>query len=162
MNRTLKRPMFRMGGSAGTGITSGLDTPKRGIVDGPGKYSQPPTDAELVQRSLSRTKEVLPILEQLRGTQSPFSASGVPGFLTSFGLNLLATPPRGNIFQTAAVAAQDPFKTLQATQMADRRRRGDQAADTFSNILASEYSLKEAEIDAASETGYRDTFQFEK
>jgi len=25
MNRTLRRPMFRIGGSAGTGITSGLD-----------------------------------------------------------------------------------------------------------------------------------------
>ena len=25
MNRTLNRPMFRIGGSAGTGITSGLD-----------------------------------------------------------------------------------------------------------------------------------------
>ena len=40
MNRTLKRPMFKMGGAA-DGITSGLDTPKRGLVDGPGKYSQP-------------------------------------------------------------------------------------------------------------------------
>ena len=29
MNRTLKRPMFRMGGSTGTGITSGLDTPRK-------------------------------------------------------------------------------------------------------------------------------------
>ena len=28
MNRVLKRPMFRMGGSTGTGITSGLDRPK--------------------------------------------------------------------------------------------------------------------------------------
>ena len=28
MNRTLKRPMFRIGGSAGTGITSGLDQPR--------------------------------------------------------------------------------------------------------------------------------------
>ena len=27
MNRTLKRPMFRIGGSASTGITSGLDRP---------------------------------------------------------------------------------------------------------------------------------------
>ena len=44
MNRILKRPMFRRGGSAGTGITSGLDTPKRGLVDGPGMYSQPPSD----------------------------------------------------------------------------------------------------------------------
>ena len=29
MNRTLKRPMFRMGGSTGTGITSGLDVPRQ-------------------------------------------------------------------------------------------------------------------------------------
>ena len=29
MNRILKRPMFRRGGSAGTGITSGLDKPGR-------------------------------------------------------------------------------------------------------------------------------------
>ena len=29
MNRILKRPMFRIGGSAGTGITTGLDTPRQ-------------------------------------------------------------------------------------------------------------------------------------
>ena len=69
MNRVLRRPMFRMGGSTGTGITSGLDTPKRGIVDGPGKYSQQATDKELIQTSLAKTKEVLPILEELRGKQ---------------------------------------------------------------------------------------------
>ena len=37
-SRTLRRPMFRMGGSA-EGIISGLDTPKRGLVDGPGGYA---------------------------------------------------------------------------------------------------------------------------
>ena len=39
--RTLRRPMFRMGGSTNQGITSGLDKPKRGLVNEPGKYSQP-------------------------------------------------------------------------------------------------------------------------
>ena len=48
MSRILRRPMFRGGAvdSRGTGITSGLyaaggvvETPKRGIVDGPGSYS---------------------------------------------------------------------------------------------------------------------------
>ena len=36
MNRTLKRPMFKMGGSSGTGITSGLDRPgyKQGTTVG--------------------------------------------------------------------------------------------------------------------------------
>jgi len=39
--KVMKRPMFRKGGptSAGTGITSGLDTPKRGLVDEPGSYA---------------------------------------------------------------------------------------------------------------------------
>ena len=47
-----------------------------------------------------------------------FQIGGLPGFLTGFGLNLLATPPQGNIFQTAATAAQDPFNRLQAQQAA--------------------------------------------
>ena len=34
MNRTLKRPMFRIGGSAGTGITSGLDQPRKQYAGG--------------------------------------------------------------------------------------------------------------------------------
>jgi hypothetical protein len=37
MNRILTRPMFRRGGSA-SGITTGLDTPKRGLVNEPGSY----------------------------------------------------------------------------------------------------------------------------
>ena len=36
MNRTLKRPMFRMGGSSATGITSGLDTPRASYQFGGG------------------------------------------------------------------------------------------------------------------------------
>ena len=36
MNRTLKRPMFRIGGSAGTGITSGLDKPRTNYQFGGG------------------------------------------------------------------------------------------------------------------------------
>ena len=39
MNNLYKRPMFRKGGSAEGGITSGLSTPKRGMVDGPGSYA---------------------------------------------------------------------------------------------------------------------------
>ena len=103
MNRILKRPMFRIGGSAGTGITSGLDKPRK---------------------------------QYANGTEMPnFQPSGLPGFLTSFGLNLLATPPQGNIFQTAAVAAQDPFRTLQAQQASRMKTASDRA---FAKELAKE------------------------
>ena len=51
----------------------------------------------------------------------------LPGFLTSFGLNLLATPPQGNIFQTVAQAARDPFKHLQAGQLRRQEIEGERA-----------------------------------
>ena len=59
-----------------------------------------------------------PRQEYSRGTMPNFQLSGLPGFLTGFGLNLLAEPPRGNIFQTAAIAARDPFNQLQKFQTA--------------------------------------------
>jgi hypothetical protein len=54
-----------------------------------------------------------------------FQATGLPGFLTSFGLNMLATPPQGNIFQTAATAARDPFNQLQVSQARSRELQGE-------------------------------------
>ena len=100
MNRILKRPMFRMGGSSGTGITSGLDQPQKMANGGRTGYAN--------------------------GTPS-FQTTGLPGFLTSFGLNLLSTPPQGNIFQTSAIAAQDPFRRLQADQAAAMKTASDRA-----------------------------------
>ena len=109
MNRILKRPMFRMGGSSGTGITSGLDQPQKMAKGGRIGYQQ--------------------------GTMPNFQAQGLPGFLTSFGLNLLATPPQGNIFATAATAARDPFNQLQASQAASMKTASDRA---FARELAKE------------------------
>ena len=101
MNRTLKRPMFRIGGSAGTGITSGLDQPQKMANGGRTGYQQ--------------------------GTMPNFSLGGLPGFATSLGLNILNTPPRGNIFQTIGAAARDPFNRLQAQQTAAMKTASDRA-----------------------------------
>ena len=70
-----------------------------------------------------------PRQEYSRGTMPSFQLGGLPGFLTGFGLNLLAEPPRGNIFQTAAVAARDPFNELQRFQTAQAVREEDIARE---------------------------------
>ena len=90
--------MFRIGGSAGTGITSGLDQPRKQYNQGSNPYDM-----------------------------GAFSPGSLPGFLTGFGLNLLATPPRGNIFQTAATAAKGPFDRFQAGQAAAMKTASDRA-----------------------------------
>ena len=119
MNRVLKRPMFRIGGSAGTGITSGLDEPQKMAKGGRIGYQQ--------------------------GTTPNFQMSGLPGFLTSFGLNLLATPPQGNIFQTAATAAVDPFNRLQVSEARRREIEGERA---FKRQLQQELLEGQKEIKA--------------
>ena len=89
MNRTLKRLMFRIGGSAGTGITSGLDQPRKELRQGTNPYDM-----------------------------GNFAPGTFPGFLTGFGLDLLSRPPSGNIFQTAALSARGPFRDFQSANMA--------------------------------------------
>jgi len=132
MSRTLKRPMFRMGGATGTGITSGLDKPRQQYQEG-----------DMVQSALDTTIRAQEAIEKLKGDRGRFAPSALPGFLTQFGLNLLSTPPQGNIFQTAATAAKEPFQTFQAAKLADERARTGLGEDLFTTALASEYSLAE-------------------
>ena len=121
--------MFRIGGSAGTGITSGLD--RKGYKDGTDEYD----------RALKTTSRFMADIDKFRGEEAKFTPSGLPGFLTQFGLNLLSQSPQGNIFQTAAVAAKEPFQTFQAAQLAERERQADTAEDIFGTALASEYDI---------------------
>ena len=130
MNRVLKRPMFRMGGSTGTGITSGLDVPRK-------QYEE----AGRVTQGLD------PFIRDVKSTyarsgampkQSPLAAGTLPGFLTQFGLDLVSRTPTGNIFQTAAMSAQEPFKQFQAGVA----QRGDTRAALNRDIIGKAIDLK--------------------
>ena len=113
-NRTLKRPMFRMGGSAGTGITTGLDTPKRGRVDGPGGYSGDENKVDRMQSEYEFLKEN--VGERPTPEKYPYAASD---FFMGLGSNILAQPGGQPIFQTIGKAAQDPLSQLSKTQAAN-------------------------------------------
>jgi len=49
-------------------------------------------------------------------------SSNLNNFLIDFGLNLAGNPPSGNIFQTAAKEAQEPFSRFQARDVAQQDR----------------------------------------
>ena len=151
MNRVLRRPMFKMGGAA-EGITSGLDRP--GYKDGTDNRVARLTD-EFEQRKamFDQINQNIP--------QTGFMPGSAGSFLTGFGLNLLATPPAGNIFQTAAIAAQDPFKEFQAARARERtdQRTLDQAilGDVISEdfkatqqqkLIDADYKIEKDKLDA--------------
>ena len=108
--RILTRPMFRMGGSTGTGLTSGLDAPRQ-------KYE----DAGRVQRLTEEFQQRKSMFDKLNpDPQTGFMPGSVSSFLTNFGLNLMSQTPRGNIFSTAALAAKDPFNQFQTARARER------------------------------------------
>ena len=116
MNNLYKRPMFRKGGSAEGGITSGLSTPKRGMVDGPGSYAgidmNQNVEQALRNASLGDLKTMADqMYSPSAGTRRPQRRFN--DFLIDFGLDIASRPAEGNIFQTAALSAKDPFKRFQ-------------------------------------------------
>jgi hypothetical protein len=91
--------MFRRGGSAGEGITSGLRPGyNRGRVVNPGGYQG---DEEF---NLNKYITEAPELPKSQSRSD---------FLINFGLDLATRSPQGNILQTAAASAREPFKQFQ-------------------------------------------------
>ena len=99
MTRELKRPMFRIGGSANEGITSGLGRP--GDEDGKSVWERTPGELKNI-----------PIGELMEASSQMFqpkSSGDLSRFLIDFGLDIASAPPSGSIFSTAAQSAKGPF-----------------------------------------------------
>ena len=107
--RVMHRPMFRKGGSANEGITSGL-APRQGYSGMAGS---------------NWVKQVLPTEEEITTLQKMYGkrprSTNLNDFLINFGLNLASQTPGANIFQTAAAAAKEPFQIMQAKKAQDEQ-----------------------------------------
>ena len=112
MSRVLKRPMFKMGG----------DVENVGIMDGMRKrYSEAGRVEDYDETYNAADAYFKPTNQdttQQTNRGSFLTRPGVSPFLIDFGLNLLASPGRGNIFQTSAAAAKDPFNRFMNRQAA--------------------------------------------
>ena len=120
MNRVLKRPMFRMGGSSNEGITSGLSSPRQNYLDA-GRVL--PTREEFEQ-----AKSMYPQFEVPKG-------QGLSRFLMTTGLNLLSTPPQGGLLATAATAAREPTEQLFKDIDTQRATQFATDADLFKTLI---------------------------
>ena len=113
MNRTLRRPMFRMGGSTGEGITSGLEAPRQNYATA-GDVKKITDQRDLINQLAPRTER----------TNTNFN-----DFLINMGLDLVSRPKSGNIFQQLASSAKEPFAQFQ---------KGKQLQEAYSQQAESE------------------------
>ena len=100
MNRLYKRPMFRRGGSAEGGITSGLGRPG---------YAKDGAVKELTTRD-----------RMLQAVGATPRGQNFNDFLINFGLDLGSRSPQGNILQTAAASAKDPYSKFAKANQAEQ------------------------------------------
>ena len=91
--------MFRLGGPAYEGITSGL-APRQGYA------------AAGSVEDVERRKKIL------RAGVGQTPDTSLSQFLIDFGLNVASAPPSGSIFSTAAAAAKEPFQGYKASKAA--------------------------------------------
>ena len=149
MNRTLRRPMFRIGGKA-EGITSGLDAPELGKRQ---NFENGNTDLE------SRYNRAMDFIKsQKADRQSDFN-----NFLISTGLDLVSRPRSGNIFQQVATSAKQPFETFTAAKSsaADADDKLSQAliGDIMEQMSEEDIARIEGEYDVKKEQAKPDEHQ---
>ena len=106
--RTLRRPMFRIGGAAGDGITSGL-APRQGYAHEPGHVVQDDWRKKKLSDVFGGDMTVGQAQELSKQMSYKPRGTNVYDFLTEFGLNIASATPQGNIISTAAAAAKEPY-----------------------------------------------------
>ena len=166
MNRTLRRPMFRMGGSA-EGITSGLDMPKtnasrQNFKNGNSAEYKSTLGLKFTEMDLSRFKNqnnndmesrynrAMDFIESKRTPRT----NDLNDFLISMGLDLVSRPTSGNIFADVATSAKGPFAQMQAAKAS---RAADQ--DKLSQALVGDIMEQMGEEDIARIKGEYDVLK---
>jgi len=133
MNRILRRPMFRTGGSA-EGITSGLQ-PRQGYDDG-----------KKVNKLGSIRDMTIPELRELAGEMSYRPrGTNVYDFMTQMGLDLVSRPKSGNIFQQVATSAKEPYDKYLAGKKESDLQQYASESDMFKTLIGAQADIMGSE-----------------
>ena len=133
MNRTLRRPMFRIGGVA-EGITSGLQ-PRQGYDDG-----------KKVNKLGSIRDMTIPQLRELAGEMSYRPrGTNIYDFMTQMGLDLVSRPKSGNIFQQVATSAKGPYDKYLAGKKESDLQQYASESDMFKTLIGAQADIMGSE-----------------
>ena len=129
-NRTLRRPMFRMGGSTGEGITSGLTAPRQKYMDA--------GDVQKIQEKKSLIDTLAPRPER---PDNSFN-----NFLITAGLDLLQRPKSGNILSQIGASTGPAFKEFQQAKQIEQAYKDKEGSEDRALITEFVKNLSEEEM----------------
>ena len=139
-NKTLHRPMFRKGGStgsAGTGITSGLQAPRQGYAEPDGAVEKYVYDA--------RTATPEQTMAEVDRLNQPKARSNKDLFI-DFGLDLISRPGSGgSIFENIGASGQKAYNQYRTANTAADNKLDDKRSDMFASLLKNQGTIKGSE-----------------
>ena len=143
-NRTLRRPMFRRGGStgsAGTGILSGLQSPRQGYATN--------EDNLVLQNDSTKLNDATIVGNEVTNFNKAFPSYNNAGsdFFMNLGSNILAAPGGNPILQTLGTAAREPLLQMQKTNMANTQGNRELALKFWNNLDDDEKILMQKQMD---------------
>ena len=157
--------MFRKGGSAGEGITSGL-APRQGYNTNENNTVKQ-NDLSKVNLADMNMQQIKDLADSMAFQAPPMAPdTSLRDFKIDFGLDLVGRSPQGNIFQTAALAAKEPFQNFRSSKAAYNKAAQDRAINKYNSeaTMFSELLGAQSKV-LGSETGgktYRDLVIAEK
>ena len=129
-NRTLRRPMFRMGGSTGEGITSGLTAPRQNYMDG--------EDVQKIQEKKNLIDTLAPRPER--------QDNSFNNFLITTGLDLLQRPKSGNILSQIGASTGPAFKEFQQAKQIEQAYKDKEGSEDRALITEFVKNLSDEEM----------------
>jgi len=139
-SRTLRRPMFRRGGStssAGTGITSGLQAPRQGYAEPDGPVEKYVYDA--------RTATPEQTMAEVDRLNQPKARNNKDLFI-DFGLDLISRPGSGgSIFENIGASGQKAYNQYRTANTAADSKLDDRRSDMFTALLKNQGTIKGSE-----------------
>ena len=126
----MNRPMFRKGGSAGEGITSGL---RQGYATNENNTVKQ-NDLSKVNLRDASLQQIMDMSKQYGFQAPPMQPdNSLRDFKIDFGLDLVSRSPSGNIFQTAGAAAKEPFANFRNSRAAYNKAANERAVNRYNS-----------------------------
>ena len=149
--------MFRKGGSAGEGITSGL-APRQGYNTNENNSVQQNDLSKVDLRNMDM-QQIKDLADRMAFQAPPMAPdNSLRDFKIDFGLDLVSRTPGGNIFQTAGAAAKEPFNRFRASKAAYNKGVQDRAVTKYNSQTGMFDTLLGAQADILGSEGGSKTF----
>ena len=162
MNNLYKRPMFRKGGSAEGGITSGLQAPRQGY-QGTGNASDQNVQSLNMDQNMAEFLRNASIGDMKAAADQMYTPKERPNYskrrlgdlMIDFGIDIASRTPTGSGFSgaisTALAAAKDPFEKFKTSRSQEELLMQQQADNLDERRAGMFKSLIEGQSDILAE-----------